>query len=383
MQMPPFLLDQWLDAYHFGETKIRHDLASSTGPRWSLNEILDLGGDDMRARFGEMPVCYSDAAGNGQLRAELGQLYGVRASEIQITTGAAEAEIILLFTAAEPGLNVILPFPVFPPIADLAKLLGLQVRSYVLRRENGFRLDPDDVKKLADKNTKMILVNSPHNPTGAMVGDEEMRRLHDFAATRGIQFVSDEVYHPLAHGPATQSAASLPHATIVGDFSKALCMSGLRIGWIIERDKKLLDQYWNARTRMTISNSPLCEFLAVIALQHRGRILKRALQVTTGNLQHLDQFFANHSGRLDWVRPEGGTTVFPWLSDGSDSRPFCKALAERGVLLAPGDCFGMANHFRLGLGSSSDGFPEALQIMSEFLVQNWKAFPSLTRSLFA
>src|SRR5437879_3793834 len=167
MQLKPFLLDMWLDTY---EHNIEFNLAASTGPCWTLNEI---------------------------------------------------------------------------------------------------RVDLDEIKQLADRNTKLILVNSPHNPTGATVSDAELDSLHEFTSSRGIQLVSDEVYHPIYHGQATKSAARLPHATVIHDFSKAFPLSGIRTGWMIEHDPKRRERYWNARAYFSISNNTAGELLAEIAMRHQ------------------------------------------------------------------------------------------------------------------
>ncbi|HMF58043.1 MAG TPA: aminotransferase class I/II-fold pyridoxal phosphate-dependent enzyme, partial [Pyrinomonadaceae bacterium] len=263
--------------------------------------------------------------------------------------------------------NVILPFPLFPPTSVVANLLGLETRFYQLRRENDFGADLDEIKKLTDDRTKLLLVNTPHNPTGATLSNEELRELHDFAAERGIQFVCDEVYHPIYHGRETDSAAGLPHATVLGSFSKSLSLSGLRIGWIIERNQSRLRQYVDARGYFTISNPPLAEKIAVIALKHRETIFARTRKVVAANLNLLDQFFAEHTEDLGWVRPRGGMMAFPWLRDESDARKFCRLLAERGVLLAPGDCFRMPEHFRLGFGVMEEGFAQGLERFADFL----------------
>jgi aspartate/methionine/tyrosine aminotransferase len=126
-----------------------------------------------------------------------------------------------MWRAAEPGANVIIPQPGFTTFSALPESLGLKTRIYGLHPENGFRIDTDEIKRLADTKTKLILVNSPHNATGATIGDSEMEALHDFTAERGIQLVSDEVYHPIYHGRQMRSAARLPHATVIGDLSKA------------------------------------------------------------------------------------------------------------------------------------------------------------------
>jgi aspartate/methionine/tyrosine aminotransferase len=367
MQIPPFLLDEWLNHYHFASTPPQFDLASSTGPISSTNEILELMSPDERERFDEAHLIYSAVTGKRPLRQAVADVHGVGVDEVQILTGASEALLSLFFLAAEPGANVLLPFPGYPPTAVEARLLGLETRFYHLRRENDFTVDLDEIKKLVDVKTKLLLINSPHNPTGATVSNAQMRELHDFAVERGIPFVSDEVYHPIYHDEETSSAAVLPHAIVVGSFSKALSLSGLRVGWIIDRDPARQRQYMDARGYFTISNSPFAEDLAVVALRHRDRILARTRSAATANLSLLDQFFAEWKDEVGWVRPRGGMVCFPWLKRGGNARKFCSAVAERGTLLAPGDCFGMPEHFRLGFGVTEKGFADGLQNIAEHL----------------
>jgi aspartate/methionine/tyrosine aminotransferase len=261
----------------------------------------------------------------------------------------------------------------FPAFEAMPQSWGLEVRSYHLRRENSYRIDFDEVKRLADAKTKVLLVNSPHNPTGATLSDAEMRSLHDFAAARGIQFVSDEVYHPIYHGRETRSAAALPHATVVSDFSKAFSLSGLRLGWIVEHDARR-EEYLNARKYVTVSNSPISEFFGLIAVRHREKILGRAREVTRVNLQLLDALFKKFSDVLDWVRPQGGTTGFPRIVSGADGRAFCTAALRHGLLFAPGDCFGVADHIRVGYGVGAEWYPRAMERFAEF-VHAWAHAP--------
>ena len=302
MQIPPFLLDEWLNHYHFASTPPQFDLASSTGPISSTRDILKLMTPAERERFDEAHLIYSAATGSERLRQAIADLHGVGVNEVQVVTGASEALLILFFIAAEAGANVLLPFPGYPPTAVEARLLGLETRFYHLRRENDFQVDVDEIKKLTDARTKLLLINSPHNPTGGTVSNAQMRELHDFAVDRGIPFVSDEVYHPIYHGEETSSAAVLSHATVVGSFSKALSLSGLRVGWIIDRDAARQHQYMDARGYFTISNSPLAEDLALVALRHRDSILARTRSTATANLRLLDQFFAEWEDTVGWVR---------------------------------------------------------------------------------
>jgi len=233
MQLKPFLLDAWLDQY---EHDIEFNLAASTGPAWTVNDILALADDETRHRFLNHNLVYSRPAGADSLREAIAEMQRVPVEAVQVMTGASEALVALMWLAAEPGANVILPLPGFTTFSALPESLGLETRFYRVRRENGFRIDPDEIKRLADSKTKLILINSPHNPTGATIGDGEMEALHDFTAERGIQLVSDEVYHPIYHGRQTKSAARLPHATVISDLSKAFSIPGVRTGWMIEHD---------------------------------------------------------------------------------------------------------------------------------------------------
>jgi len=371
MQLKPFLLDMWLDTY---EHSIEFNLGSSTGPSWTLNEILSLAKDEERERFLNHRVVYGRPAGGEGLRSAIAEMHDVDAEAVQVVAGASEALLILMWLAAEPGGNVILPQPGFTTFSALPESLRLETRYYTVRKENGFRIDVEEVKKLADRNTRLILVNSPHNPTGATISDAELDSLHEFTSSRGIQLVSDEVYHPIFHGQPTKSAARLPHATVIHDFSKAFPLSGVRTGWMIEHDAKRRKDYWTARSYFSITNNSAGEFLAELAMRHRDAVLGRTQKVASENLLQLGRFMSEQKETIGWIRPCGGMTAFPWLVSGEDSRAFCQGAAEQGILLAPGDCFDAPAHFRLGFGAVTDKFPDALGRLGEF-VKTWSGAP--------
>ena len=373
MQLKPFLLDMWLDTY---EHDIEFNLAASEGPRWTLNEILNLAGEEERERFLNHDLHYSRPAGAEGLRAAIADMQEVGVEHVQVVTGASEALLILFWLAAEPGANVVLPKPGYPPFSALPESLGIETRNYAVRKENDFRIDLEEIKQLVDRNTKMVLINSPHNPTGAIISDAELDDLHEFTASREIQLVSDEVYHPIYHpvngGQATKSASRLPHATVIHDFSKAFPLSGVRTGWMIEHDAKRRERYCNARTTFSISNNTAGEMLGEIAMRHRNIVLGRTQETATRNLRQLASFMSEHRDTLGWIPPRGGVTAFPWLVSGENTRAFCQAAAEQGILLAPGDCWDVPSHFRLGFAAVTDKFPEALERLGEF-VRSWSA----------
>jgi aspartate/methionine/tyrosine aminotransferase len=362
MQLKRFVLDEWLDNYEHG---IEFNLAASTGPLWTLNDVLGLASDEERELFMNHKVVYSRPAGANSLRAAIADMQQVDVETVQVVTGASEALLILMWLAAEPDANVILPQPGFTTFSALPESLRIETRYYQVRKENGFAIDIEEIKKLVDQNTKLVLINNPHNPTGTTMSDADLDSLHEHTSSRGIQLVSDEVYHPIYHGQPTKSAARLPHATVIHDFSKAFPLSGIRTGWMIEHDAERLKGYWNARAYFSITNNTAGERLAEIAMRHRDTVLGKTQKIASENLRLLDAFMFEHRETIGWIRPRGGMTAFPWLLSGENSRAFCEAAAERGVLLAPGDCFDEPSHFRLGFAAIGEKFEDALDRLGE------------------
>jgi aspartate/methionine/tyrosine aminotransferase len=368
MRIPPFLLDQWLATYEFASPPIRYNLASSTGPRWALGELLALGDSGGLKDLGDLALSYAPPQGSEALRKQVAALHDVDPDWVVITTGASEALSALYCLAAEPGASITLPFPSFPAMPVMARAWGLNVSTYALDRANGFRQSAERVLAAVGESTRLVLVNTPHNPTGSVMAHTELARLAANLEHRLIPLVVDEVYHPLYHGGLpTPSAAKLPNTIIVGDLSKALSLPGLRIGWVIDRDARRRERLVDLRSYFSISGSPLTEAIAAHALANRDEILGRVRAVATANLVALTDFMNAHADTLAWVAPAGGTTVFPWLRDGSDARELCVALANAGVLFAPGYTFDAPEHFRLGFGAQGEGFAQALNIVSDTL----------------
>jgi aspartate/methionine/tyrosine aminotransferase len=367
MQLPHFLLDEWLAAHEFATPPIQYNLASSTGPAWTFGELMALGGGKARKELDEIRVYYVPPEGTKALRHAIAEAHDVDPDWVVVTTGASEALSMLYCFAAEPGTSIAMPNPGFPAFAVMARAWGLVVTTYALQRENGFAQTTDLVLAAVNEKTRLVLVNSPHNPTGSIMAPADVARLSASLAERGIPVIVDEVYHPLYFGSRMPSAAKFPNTIVIGDFSKALSLSGLRIGWIIDRDARRREHLINLRSYFTVSGSPITESVAVHALANRPAILARLEDVARANLALLDEFMNTHGSSIGWIRPAGGTVAFPWRLDGRDARPMCEALAREGVLVAPGDCFDAGPHFRVGFGAQASGFEEALDIIVRVL----------------
>jgi aspartate/methionine/tyrosine aminotransferase len=369
MKLPPFLLDQWLAAHDFANPPIRFNLASSTGPTWTLGDLLALGDPSVRPDVEALRLSYAPPQGAASLRERIAARHGVDADDVLVMTGASEALIALLCHFAEPGASIVLPRPCYPAIPVLARAWGLAVRQYALDATSGFAQTADAVLAAVDGSTRAVFVNTPHNPTGAIMSAAEQRKLAAALDARGIALIVDEVYHPLYFGDAVPGAAAIrsDNVIVLGDFAKALSIPGLRIGWIIDRDAARREALMNARSYFTISNSPLTEAIAAHALDHADTILGRLRSVASANRALLVAFMEAHREIIEFTAPAGGTTCFPRLRVGADARPLCAALAEAGVLVAPGDCFDAPAHMRIGFGSQREGYADALAIFGEVL----------------
>jgi aspartate/methionine/tyrosine aminotransferase len=379
MELPPFLLDHWLAAHEFADPPIRFNLASSTGPLWTLDELLELAGPDARAELQSLKLSYAPPQGGLRLRERIAALHGAAAEDVVVMTGASEALISLTCRFAQPGASIVLPRPCYPAVPVLARAWGMQVRYYELEAAQGFAQTAERVLAAVDLATRAVFVNSPHNPTGSVMDAAEQRKLAEALSERGIPLIVDEVYHPLYFSGQVSSAAALANTIVIGDFAKALSLPGLRIGWLIDRDSRRRESLIDARSYFTISGSPLTEAIGTLALEHGGVILARLCEVAGANLSLLTEFMRERRDTFEHVAPSGGTTCFPRLRDGRASRPLCEALAKAGVLVAPGDCFDMPAHLRLGFGALREGFADALAIISDVLTSVMTGVTSRSR----
>jgi aspartate/methionine/tyrosine aminotransferase len=362
MKLPPFKLDAWLAAHEFATPPIRYNLASSTGPLWTFSELMGLGGAGPSTLDG-LTLSYAPPQGGKLLRQRIAAMHGADPEHVLVMTGASEAIIALTCLFAEPGSSIVLPRPAYPAVPVLARAWGLAVREYAMSREQAFTQSAANVLAAVDDSTRVVFVNTPHNPTGSVMTAGEQRKLAEALAALGIPLIVDEVYHPLYFADAAPSASTLPNTIVLGDFAKALSIPGLRIGWLIDPDPRRREALLDMRSYFTISCSPLTEAMGAHALENAPAILQRLRDVAHANLALLTRFMDEHRSKLGWAPPAGGTTCFPWLRDGRDSRPLCEELAKAGVLVAPGDCFGMPAHLRVGFGAMRAGYAEALGII--------------------
>lgn len=311
------------------------------------------------------------------MREAIAAFHGAEPDQVVVTTGASEALSLLFCVLERPGGNIVIPEPGYPAYGAMAAAWRLRANAYRLDRAEGYIQHAEAVLAATTANSVAAIVNTPHNPSGSVMEHREVFALAAELGARGVPLIVDEVYHPIYFGSPQPSAARIENVIVISDLSKALSLPGLRIGWIIDRDAERRRRLIDARSYFTISHSPLLEKIAAHALNHSSAIVERAQRVADKNLTMLEAAIERSGSALSWVRPAGGTTAFPWFTDGRDSRPFCEVAATRGVLLAPGDCFGCPDHVRLGVASQPNGFDAGLATLSDLLARGGGVVPAI------
>jgi aspartate/methionine/tyrosine aminotransferase len=372
VRIADFALERYFARWEFA---VKHVLCASDVEGWSMAELLELADDETAALWSNLRLGYTESTGHALLRREIAALYEeVEPDDVLVFAGAEEAVYCLMATAVEPGDHVIVTWPGYQSLYEVARAAGAQVSLHALREEDGWALDVDRLLRSIRPATRMVVVNAPHNPTGMLPTVADWRRLAAACADAGIRLIADEVYRFLEHDDAETLPAGADlddRAVSIGVLSKSFALAGLRIGWLASRDRAVLERCARMKDYTTICSSAPSEVLGIIGLRARDRVLARSRDIVAANLPVLDHFFARRADAFTWVRPRGSSTSFPRLVPEGPAGPsadaFCTRLVEAtGVLLLPSSTFGFGDsHVRLGLGRTD--LPAAMDALEAFL----------------
>ncbi|HTF45960.1 MAG TPA: aminotransferase class I/II-fold pyridoxal phosphate-dependent enzyme [Pseudonocardia sp.] len=360
--LPDFRLETYFSRWEFAA---RYHLTASDAQTMSLGELLELADDDGRDRWESLTLGYTETYGLPALREAIASTYDqVSAADVLCFAGAEEGIYLAMRTLLEPGDHVVVVTPNYQA-AETLPMSVCEVSGVALRPEDGWALDVDEIEARLRPTTRMVSVNFPNNPTGAVPDAETWRRLAALCDERGIALFSDEVYRGLERPPRTplpQATDLSPTALSVNVMSKAYGLPGLRIGWIACRDRAVLDRLERAKHYTSICNSAPSEILALIALRSRQRILERNRRIVAENIPVFDAFFAKFAELFEWEPPRGGCVCFPRYLGPDGVEAMCTELVEReGVLLLPASVYRSAltptptDRFRIGVGRRDPG----------------------------
>lgn len=366
MKIDEFLLERWMTRH---ETNVRYDIAESGILPLSTQDLLAFEPDSRRSatlnHLLTLPLGYSEARGTEALRGMLAATYARPDSDaILVTTGAIEANFLLFNVLLDAGDHAIAPYPAYQQLYSVPRAIGCDVSLWHVGPETGYQYDVDALARLIRKNTKVIIVNTPHNPTGAMLSPADARRVYELAASVGATVIGDEAYRWLAVPDGDPFAPPFfdlgPQGISVGTLSKPFGLPGLRIGWIAA-SPDLIRRCWSYRDYVSLSPGKLNDALAQLAMTHRDQIIARNRRIIEANLQKARAWMSERTDFLSWTPPRGGLLALIKYDLPLDSLTLADKLAlEYSVMLAPGSAFGYEKHLRLGIGQQPAVFAQGL-----------------------
>lgn len=370
MQIEPFGVEQWMNAH---EGTARWNIAETCVDPLTLDELLALTGeaDETLRRIRGLRLDYGAVPGSAELRAAIAALYGgaVVPDRVLVANGAIGANFLVAAALVEPGDTVICVRPTYQQLYSVPAALGARVVPLTLRPENGCLPDPDELRSLVDGRTRLIVLNNPNNPTGALMDEALLREIVEVADRCGAWLHCDEVYRGLEHDPADRapSVVALTERGIsTGSVSKAYSLAGLRTGWIVA-PPEIVARCLQWRDYTTISCGAIDDVLAALALRHADALLARSHAIVRANLATLERWLAGEP-RLGHVRPRAGTTTLLRYDHPLPSTGFCAGLfARNGTFVVPGACFGEERAFRVGYACAADVLDGGLAGISAYL----------------
>ena len=378
--LPAFELEKYFALHEFSA---KYLLGCSDAESIQMKYLLSLADEECKQLWDDLELGYTESRGLPLLNAEIAQLYKACHGTHVLGFAGAEEGIYATMKAIltkSPHDHCIVITPCYQSLKAIPASLCPNMSCLDLCLEDNWSLDIDALTALViPGQTKLIVMNFPHNPTGSVLPRKTLDAVINLCRRNGIWLFSDEVYRGIERDPQDLNppVVSLYEKGIsLGVMSKAYGLAGLRIGWIVCTDMNMLDEISNVKHYLSICNSCSSEVLALIALRNANTILGRNLAITKENLQHINEFFENWKGCFSWVEPKGGCCGYVrYLLKGKMTLAELAdvLITKYNILIIPGDMFPTAamdgerdgidskNHFRLGFGRSN--FKEALDAL--------------------
>ncbi|QRY65048.1 aminotransferase (plasmid) [Ensifer sp. PDNC004] len=369
MKIRDFGVEIWMNRY---ENHCEWNLAETCVEPLTVAELLDMAGktDTILAELLPLKLTYGAIEGSERLRGLIAGLYAKQAIDNVVTThGAIGANALVHETLVEPGDRVISVLPTYQQHYSIPESYGADTRILRLTEETGFLPDLEELQRLAIPGTKLIAINNPNNPTGALMDRAYLERIVEIARACDAWVLCDEVYRGTDQEGSglTASIADLYEKGIsTGSMSKTFSLAGLRLGWIVA-PPELIQAVSVHRDYNTISVGMLDDHFAAIALENKDKILARSQAITRTNLAILSDW-VDAEPLISWIRPQSGTTALLKYDLPMTSEAFCLQLLQRtGVMFTPGSAMDMEGYIRIGYANNEAVLREGLRRVSAFL----------------
>lgn len=367
MNIRPFELERYFAAHEFTTP---HVLSSSDCDGLEMKSLIESADITLQEEWKSLRLGYTESAGSPALRREIASLYEDIEPDDVLVTVPEEGIFLAMHAMLNKSDHIICPLPQYQSLLTVAESIGCTVTTWQPDEEKDWYFDPQHLRDAIQPNTKLIVLNFPHNPTGALPSKQDFQEMMDIAKEHGIRIFSDEMYRFLELDTQDRlpSASEIdPRAVSLFGMSKTFGLAGLRIGWLVSKDRELMQRIQSLKDYTTICSSAPSELLAFIGLKQRDAIISRHIERIRTNLTHLDRFFTEFSSVASWVRPKAGTLCFPKLLLPEPASQFCKRVTqEAGIMLLPSTVYEYGEqHIRIGFGR--ENFPSVLGKFEQYL----------------
>ena len=330
------------------------------------SNLLPCALDDLPGAREALEIAGESPDGYAPLVEAISARYGVPADHVATAGGCSGANFLACAALLEAGDEVLIEHPAYDPLIAAARMLGASVRSFERRFEEGYALIPERIEAALGARTRLVILSSPHNPSGVLAPEGSLRALGHVAQRAGIHVLVDEVYLDAALGEKHPPAAKLSPAFIsTNSLTKSWGLASLRCGWTLA-SPGVTERIRRARDIVDVWAPMPADRLSVLAFHHLDRLAARARSLIEANSPIVSDFLSSRP-ELEFV-PSRSTIVFPRFRDGRDSEPFARRLFETSrVAVAPGRFFESPSHFRLSFGGSTENLRRGLDAISTCL----------------
>ena len=343
------------------QSRARFNLATSGVAPFPVRELpVDLK---------ELEINGDNSYGYAPLQQAIAAHHGVDPECVVESAGTSMANHLAMAAIIEPGDEVLIEHPAYGPILDVAQYLQANVKRFRRAEENGWAIDPADVRRHITPKTRLIVITNLHNPTSALTSESVLREIGDIARSVGALVLVDEVYLDAVYENTPRTSFHLgPEFVVTSSLTKVYGVSGLRCGWILAQP----DVGWKMRRLNDLyAATPVYpgEVLSVAAFKHLNLLRERARRIVEADRNVLRDFLAQQS-TISAVWTDWGTTSFLRLSRdrGSNADVFLERLQSKfDTSAVPGRFFEMPDHFRIGMGVNTEMFGEGLSRISRAL----------------
>ena len=370
MKIKPFAVEEWMNAWEVGA---KYNIAETCVDSISMNELFELTGEDKTEflnRLCARRLSYGDIEGLPEFRKGVCGLYKtLNIENIVPTHGASGANHHVFYSLISPGDRVVSIMPTYQQLYSIPESYGADVQILHLSKENNYLPDLEKLRRLVTPKTKMICINNPNNPTGALMSEQMLREIVEIARSADAWILCDEVYRHLSQEDGwCPSIVDLYEKGIsVSSMSKAFSLAGLRLGWIATHDMSVVKSCLSHRDYNLVSCGVFDEMLAAAALKHRDKLLERSRKIVRENLQILDDWVSSEP-HVSYVKPQAGTTALVYYDLDIPSYEFCEEMYKKtGALVTPGDCFEVPHSMRIGYAYGKQDLIDGLKAISEYI----------------